>query len=163
MRHSALVARKTPNRPFRKVNSQLNVPGPATDAVNLIAPVLMLTFGLPSRLKSLFGAGVRSGADANGDEVSAGVGVGIGEVEDDGVAGGANPGGDGDTAAAGATITVWRTGGAATYSPLPAWAASIVHTPGAMKLTVEPSSEHADGVADEYETGSPDEASADTA
>lgn len=53
--------------------------------------------------------------------------------------------------------------GAASYSALPGCAALIEHIPGAMKLTAEPSSEHTEGVVEENDTASPEEAVADTA
>jgi hypothetical protein len=45
---------------------------------------------------------------------------------------------------------------------LPAWLASIVHVPAPRKLIVEPSREHTEGVPEEKDTSSPEEAVATT-
>jgi hypothetical protein len=61
------------------------------------------------------------------------------------------------------TATDCCTCAAGWYSALPAWLASIVHVPVPMKLTVDSASEHTEGVPEEKDTASPEEATADTA
>ena len=65
LRHFVVLAAKTPNFPFWKVNSQLKVPGSPTASVNVIAPVLGF-IAATSELKAPAGAITRRGRGAGG-------------------------------------------------------------------------------------------------
>ena len=127
--HFVLFEANAPNLPFWKVSSQLNMPGSFTDSVKVMAPVLELRV-TPRAVKLL--SGVRVGVRV-GMSVDVRVGVSV-DVEVD-VDVGAAP-----------TAKDCCVCGAGSYWPLPAWLASIVHVPTAMKLTVAPATEHTAGV-----------------
>jgi hypothetical protein len=77
--HWLLLAEKAPKVPFGNVSSHAKMPGLETDAVNVMAPVFVLTIGFLCRLKSLSGAvGVNGGASGSGaDAAGGGLGVGV--------------------------------------------------------------------------------------
>ena len=117
----------TPNLPFWNVTSQLNVPGSATDPVNVID--LVLGFAVAARLaKWLFG--IRATRPL-GEENPLPGGL---EEEPPCVL---EP-----PLAAAVTANDCCAWGAAAKVALPAWSASIVQVPPPKKLTVEPETVH---------------------
>jgi len=137
--HFDLLAANTPNFPFWKVSSQLNVPGSPTDTVNVITPVVGFTVMSPV-LTLLLGAVVDVMPDVSSD-------------------GSRDIGGEVMTGSLATANDCW-TCGAGSYSSSPVWPASTVHVPASMKSTVAPETEHTEGVPEEKDTGSPEEADA---
>ena len=139
----------TPNLPFWNVTSQLNVPGSATDPVNVID--LVLGFAVAARLaKWLFG--IRATRPL-GEENPLPGGL---EEEPPCVL-------EEPPLAAAVTANDCCAWGAAAKVALPAWSASIVQVPPPKKLTVEPETVHTallDGSI-VYVTGKPELALAD--
>ena len=123
----------------------MKVPGSLTEAVNVIAPVVGFTFVL-RMLKLLFGAVITT-AICPLPDVSSDGSLDIGK--------------DVTTGSLPTAKDRW-TCGAGSYSPLPGWSASTVHVPTPRKLTVDPETEHTDGVAEEKDTGRPEDAAAVT-
>jgi len=112
--------------------------------VNVIAPVSAWPAGRLTKL-SVDGRvdvdGAASVAASGDGEVGEGKDVSVGE---------------------GPTLNGCRARGAALYSVLPGWLASIVHVPAAMKPTADPLSTHTEGVRDAKDTGNPEDALAET-
>jgi hypothetical protein len=135
---------EAPSSPSRNVSRQLIWPGLGIDIVKVIAPVAAWPAGRLTKLS------VDSRVDVDG-AVSVGT-SGDGEVGE----------GKDVSVGEGPTLNDCWARGAALYSVLPGWLASIVHVPAAMKLTAGPLSTHTEGVWDAKAAGNPEDALTET-
>src|SRR5947209_5280159 len=126
-----LLDANTPNLPFWKVSSQLNLPEFVIDSTNVTFPVAASKELAPA-VNLLLGSGSVSIGPPGRLACRGAV-----TIPNDCCASGAGP-----------------------YSPLPTWFASIVQVPAASKLTLEPRIEHVAALAASTDsaTGSPEDA-----